>query len=371
MSNGINSAVIIDNGSLNLKAGFCGQKELFVSFPNFVGTPKYDPMLSSLLKSVFVGNEAFCKVSVLNIQRPIENGKVVNWDSMERIWHHTLYNELRVEPSEHSILLTEDFKDSGETREKMAQLMFEKFQAPSVCIEKPAVLSMYSSKKTAGVIVESGEDVLRILPFYQSTPDIHNSYYNTFGGKDVTDTLKELIEQRIYTFSTFSECEIVRDIKEKLCYVSKDIAKERKNKEVLLSYELPDNTIISIGKELYEAPEVLFRPKEIGVSCDSIQQVIVNTIDKCDPKHYREYFDNIILSGGNTTLKGFEERLNQEIKSLVPSTSINIIAEENRKHSACVGGTLLVSTSSFENKCVSLHEYNECGGSALLSKLII
>ena len=61
---------------------------------------------------------------------PIEHGIVTNWDDMEKIWHHTFYNELCVAPEERPVLLTETSRNSKANREKITQIMFETFKTP-------------------------------------------------------------------------------------------------------------------------------------------------------------------------------------------------------------------------------------------------
>jgi len=104
---------------------------------------------------------------VLKIETPIEHGMVTNWDDMEKIWHHTLYNELRVAPEEHPILMTEASLNPKLNREKMTQIMFEVFNVPCLYVNVQAVLALYSSGRTTGVVIDSGEGITHTVPIYE------------------------------------------------------------------------------------------------------------------------------------------------------------------------------------------------------------
>jgi actin beta/gamma 1 len=125
------NAIIIDNGSGIIKAGFAGNEYPCAVFPTVVGhLRRAATVIETSQKDQYIGNGAIANKEILSIRYPIEHGIVTNWDDMEKIWHHTFYNELHVAPEEHPILLTEAPLNPKANREKMAQILFEQFNAP-------------------------------------------------------------------------------------------------------------------------------------------------------------------------------------------------------------------------------------------------
>ncbi len=362
--------IVIDNGSGMVKAGYGGDDHPCAVFASIIARPKNKGIMIGVGDNkgdeYFIGDEAQQKRGVCLVKYPIEHGIIQDWDDMKKIWQHTYYNELRDNPSDHPVLLTEAPLNPKTNREKMCQIMFEDYEVPAMYIQIQAVLSLYAAGRTTGIVVDSGDGVTHTVPIFEGYQIPHAIDKNMLAGRDLTTWMQKILKDNDYNFDTSAEKEIVRDMKEKLCYVAEDYEEELKKAqagtELEKTYTLPDGNICAFAVQRFKTPEYLFNPTLNGKEFPGVHRLVYNSIMNCDLDVRKDLYGNIILSGGSTMFDGFGERLYKEIKGLAPSTmKVKIIASPDRKYMVWKGGSTLSTLSTFGSMWITKADFEEYG----------
>ena len=363
------AAIVLDNGSGMVKAGFSGDDAPRTVFSCVTGRPAYRSIMVGMgATDLYVGEQAQKKRGILRLRYPIEHGIITNWDDMEKIWHHAFFDQLKISPEDHNVLMTEAPMNPRTNREKMTQIMFELFNIPGLYINIQAVLALYASGRTTGVVLDSGDGVTHTVPIYDGYALPHAILRLNLAGRDVSQYFRRILVQRGYTFTSSAEKEIVRELKEKSCYVAEDFESEyeksQQSDECIEQHELPDGSIMTINDERFRAAEVLFRPELVGKETEGIHYLAYDSVERCEMDIRKELMGDIVLSGGSTMFPGMAERLQGEISRLcLNHIQVNVVAPPERLYSVWIGGSILSSLSTFQPLWIKKEAYEEEGPS--------
>jgi actin-related protein len=373
-------AIIIDNGSGMMKAGIGGEDKPRAVFPCVVGRPKEKSVIpGSETKQLYLGEEAQKLRGVLQIEYPIEHGIVKSWENMKKIWEHTIVNELRVDAKECALMATEAPLNPKANREEMISISFETFDVKAFYVGIQAVLAMFSAGRTTGIVVDSGDGVTHTVPIYQTYSVPHAVKKIMLAGRDISKHLETLLTERGFVTESTAQAQIVREIKEQLCYVTMDYKSDMESAQGTMkpkddarikgwkekfekTYTLPDGNLLQVGSERFRAPELIFQPKLAGKDVRGVHQLTLQSIEECDLDVRKELWENVILSGGSTMFENYPERLKAELEMLAPKAiKINVVAQPERKYAVFLGAAQLAALSSFQNSWITKAEFAEEG----------
>jgi len=352
--------VVCDNGTGFVKCGFAGDNFPAHIFPSIIGRPvlRAEEKVQDIeLKDIMVGDEVTKARDMLETSYPITNGIVQKWDDMIHLYNYTFSQRLGIDPKEHKIMLTEAAMNPKKNREKLVECMFETFGFNGVHCSIQAVLTLYAQGLLTGVVVDSGDGVTHIVPVYEGFALPQSIRRLDVAGRHLTEYMIKLMLLRGYTFNRTADFEVVREIKEKVCYVGYDLELEKKlaleTTTVVQSYTLPDGRVIKVGAERFEAPEALFNPALLDVDGKGLADLVFEVINASDISVRADLYKHIVLSGGSTMYPGLPSRLEKEIKALylkhvakgdraqAAKLKLRIEDPPRRKHMVFLGGSVL------------------------------
>lgn len=256
-------------------------------------------------------------------------------------------------------------------RAQLAERLFESMRVPALFCSPPAVLSLYASGRTTGIVLDIGEGVTHAIPVYEGFALPHSVQRSDVAGRAVTDRFQRLLRTTAgLCLTTTAEADLVQKMKHDLCYVTTPdnttSSAAQQEKEAVCEYQLPDGQTITVGSERYQATDLLFDPSLIGSEEMGIADVLTTAIALSDLELRSKLYSQVVLAGGTTLLPGLGDRLLYEVRQRAPAaTSIRIAAPPDRLTTAWTGGSILASLATFRSMWVSRAEYEEHGSNIL------
>ena len=295
--------IVFDNGTGYMKAGLSNKETPMCTIPALIGRPmlRFKQKIENIeLKPIMIGDEVSPVRSLLELTYPMEEGIIKNAGDMEILWDYVLQKKLKINKSDfknRKLLITEAPNNPDKNKEKMAQILFEKIGIGFFNIEPQAKMTLYCEGGESGVVLDSGDGVTHVIPIAKNFLLQHQIKRLDIAGRHITNYLTRLMQIKGYAFNSTADFEIVRELKEKYCFVSCDIKSDRKLDQETTYYntytKLPDGRKIRISCEKFEAPEILFQPHLVQNEMPGVHEMLYNCINVS--KNKLIYFFNILV----------------------------------------------------------------------------
>lgn len=339
-------AIILDNGSGSVKAGFAGERQPQVEIDTLAPVYSHDELSQdSSCSSIKAAMHVPLRPYVM------KHGVVQNWDEMVVLWQQ-IFDKLKAQPSQRPILVTEAPFNSLAHREFLVERLFEEFDAVAVQVVPSGLLPIFASGKSTGLVIEVGDGIAQTVPIYDHRLFKHCVGKLEVGGRDLTDHLGRILREDV-GFSASSEKHLaaLQKVKEQLCRVSLNYEEELAGKTTLdaripqKSYTLPDGKVLHAEEsKLFRCPEILFKPSLLhGVAEEEARGIhlqAAESIQKVSLDCQQRLAENIILSGGSMMFPGMPGRIQQELGRLL-HLSVKATLLQSPKHAAWTGGSIM------------------------------
>ena len=329
---GLEYPIVIDNGSLVTKVGIGGYE-----------APETTFLTNSLSKPG---------------THPIKHGIITNWDDMLSVWKKIFTTDIKQEPSNSPIVLTSTSNAPESQRIKITEIFFETYSVPLFAIENSCQLNLFGSDKTTGLFIEIGDGITDIAPFYEGFGLEKGNICSKLAGHSVTKYLRKLIHKnhKLYV----ENLPALREVKEQfgLCFSNEPVPPQA----------IPSLQNLQLQNELLKCSDFLFNPHMFGAKAKGIHEMIVDSIMSVEPGVRGALFKNIYIGGGATLMKGFKERLDSELKKILPNTEFEVHIPDIFQNTAWFGGSIFSSVDQFEKSAISRKEFLELGATESFRK---
>ena len=298
---------------------------------------------------------------------------IKNWDALEQMINYILQETFHVESNLHPLVFPDSVMSTQSERETLVKFCFERINVPAVMLLDKNVLALFSTGKVTGIIVNIGENFTEIVPIKDAMPIVEAMVSLKLGDKTITETLEKLLGKKGMGFTTRLEKRSLKDIKEKVCYVSlnfdEEIKMAEKSEAIEKIYETPFGEIITLNAERFIAPEILFTPSIGEIDEKSLPEAILEVVNRCGEDLRKEIVKAVVVSGETSALPGLKERLLKELKRLLPKNyKAKILAPAESQHAEWVGASILTSIKTSNRLWITEQAFEEKGDSIIEEK---
>ena len=322
------------------------------------------------MKEAYVGNDAQTNRPMLSIKYPMDFDIVTDWDAMEILWHNTFHHILNIDPADHSVITTEVTRNPKCNRQKISEIMFEKFNVPSMFVANQEALAIRATKQTTGLVVQLGDVISRVVPIYEGHAVQHCDLEFGIADWNINESLVRALKSECGVIvDTSVDEDVINNMKQILCYVAKDFNNEMtsySSPNIVADdiYTMPDGKQVDIKTNKFKIAEGLFQPNILHKECAGLHETIMQSIARCNPDIQNDMLQNILLFGRPAKIPGLSNRLESELikikidkKNKNPSVTCNSISS----HPVWMGGSKIGASPNYQEQCISRNEYDEYG----------
>ncbi|XP_041365702.1 actin-like protein 6B isoform X2 [Gigantopelta aegis] len=336
----------------------------------------------------------------------LKDGMIENWDIFEKVMDYAITKHIKTESHFHPVMMSEPSWNSKGKREKLTEIMFEKYNIPAFFLCKNSVLSAFANGRSTALILDSGATHTSAVPVYDGYVIQHGIVKSPLAGDFISMECKKLAEEMDIEVlppylikekeavnesspPKFKRKEVPEMTKSFHNYMVKDVLQDFAASVLQVSdtpydqstadsvptvhYEFPNGSNLDFGSERFKACEGIFDPSIIkdvpGNTMLGVGHVVTTSVGMCDIDIRPSLYSSVIVCGGNTLLGGFTDRLNRDLSSKTPpSMRLKIISASStaeRRFSSWIGGSILASLGSFQQMWISKQEYDESGKSCV------
>jgi len=408
-------ALVFDFGSMSTRVGFAGEDCPKGEFSTTIGCMdviKEEKMdidsnesrsIRDSSKKYFIDpSELYIPRNNVEMMSPLKDGLIDNWDLFEKLLDHSYKRHIRSDSELHPVLMSEAPWNMRNKREKLTELMFEKYNVPAFFLCKNAVLSCFANGRSTGLIIDSGATHTSAIPvhdgyilqqaivrspvagdfisrqclefFMENDIDIVPPYM--IATKEAVDEgapaafTRKKIPEVSKSYHNFMVKDVVKDFQSSVLQVSDSPYDEKELEHIPgVHFEFPNGYNRTFETERFRICESLFDTTAVkGIESTTllgVPHVTTTSIGMCDMDIRAGLYSSVIVAGGNTLLNGFVDRLNRELLSKTPSSMrlklISNNSQTERRFSAWIGGSILASLGTFHQMWISRQEYEESG----------